>query len=66
MSDLTEIVPLKDVLIRFGVDWRGRNFETLYGEVGAHGPGLEQALESAVYEYFASLELPNTVTYCAK
>ena len=64
MCDFAEIVPVQGILEGAGLDWQGRNFEDVYAEL-AEDPNRKSVrleLERAVYEYFASLGLPDTPT----
>jgi hypothetical protein len=64
MIDLVETIGLESLLARFGIDWTGRNFEDVYAEL-ANDTSTEsqrEELESAIYQYFASLALPNVPT----
>lgn len=60
MMDFTKIVPIKDILNREGITYRERNFEEVYSELynrSNHSRVCEE-VESIVFEYFSSLELP--------
>lgn len=60
MVDFTEIVPVEDILKEGGLATKG-NFEDLYSSAFTK-PSTRAALEKAVYEYFASLQLPDETT----
>ncbi len=64
MADFVEIKSIADVLSSRGISYAGRNFEELYGELTSDPSQEEtrQALEAAVFEYFAALALPDTPT----
>jgi len=64
MSDFVETVGLQDLLSEAGISWRNRNFEDLYDELSSTGEHTEllQTLEVKVFDYFASLDLPQEAT----
>ncbi len=64
MADFANVVPVGPILQETGIKWRGRNFEEVYYELLSN-PRWNEAtadLESVIYKYFASLELPPTPT----
>jgi len=64
MLDFADIVPVADIFAEAGIPLRGRNFEDAYAELAlaANKTSLRDAVERAVFEYFTSLELPDTTT----
>lgn len=64
MSDFSGIVPIGEILDRAAIEYRGRNFEELYSGI-CEDAGLTQVrheLEEVIYDYFASLSLPEHPT----
>ena len=60
MADFAEVVPIGEVLKPFGIDYAGRDFESVYSRLAAE-PEFDQVrldLEEMVREYFGNLELP--------
>lgn len=59
--NMVEILNLGSSLLDAGVVHKDRNFEAIYSQLAASGdhPELLQELESAVFEYFAGLALPD-------
>lgn len=59
MLNSVEVLDLSSMLDAEGISHRGRNFEDIYDEI--HNDvklgNLKQRLESAVYEYFADIEI---------
>lgn len=64
MFDFTEIVPVGPVLKEAGIEYEGRNFEDLYSELASEDASsdVRVALEQAIFDYFAALELPSSPT----
>ena len=64
MADLVETVGLEEELTNAGIDWRGRNFEEVYGRLAEDPTQAEKArrLEERVQAYFETLRLPETAT----
>jgi hypothetical protein len=64
MNNLVETVGLGDELESAGVDWKGKNFEDLYSSIvgDLRYRDLRDHLETGIYKYFATLELPETPT----
>ncbi len=64
MLDFADIVPVADIFAEAGIPLRTRNFEDAYAELAlaADKASLRDAVERAVFDYFASLEIPNTPT----
>ncbi len=64
MADFVDIVPVQDLLAAAGVDCASRDFEEIYAELDAREDlsRWRHDLESAVFEYFASLRLPDEPT----
>ena len=64
MDDFVQTVGLEDVLRSAGVSWQGRNFEEVFSELYARRGRSEPVtdIERLIYEYFASLRLPDEPT----
>ena len=63
MLDFAEIVPVGAIFAEAGIPLEGRNFEDAYAELAlAEKASLRDAVERAVFDYFASLELPDSPT----
>jgi hypothetical protein len=64
MADFFEIRSIADVLAGAHIAYSGRNFEELYSELSTDPAKttVREALERAVFDYFASLELPDEST----
>ena len=64
MADFISVLDLDPLLARYGIDYAGKNFEILYSSLCSDESrlGLLREIESAVYEYFASLKLPDSPT----
>jgi len=64
MVDFAEIVPIRPLLEKSGVDWRGRGFEEVYSELAQDSSKatVVAELEAAIYAYFDSLDLPSEAT----
>ncbi len=64
MDDFVQTVGLEDVLRSAGVSSQGRNFEEVFSELYGQGgrSGLVIEIEHLIYEYFASLRLPDGPT----
>ncbi|MEW5718471.1 MAG: hypothetical protein AB1817_07595, partial [Chloroflexota bacterium] len=64
MTDFVEIVGLGDLLERNGLDYRNKNFETLYDEIVAvrGADSFTRILNERIYEYFAGLQIPDEPT----
>lgn len=64
MADFMDVVPVRGILERAGIQADDRNFEDVYAEIFAKAElgELRLALEDAVFSYFASLELPTAPT----
>jgi hypothetical protein len=64
MTDFIDIVPINDVLSNAGIVGTGRNFEEIYSEIAtdSYNRAICDSLEKEVFNYFASLEMPDTPT----
>ena len=64
MLDFADIVPVAPIFAEAGIPLEGRNFEDAYTELAlaADKTSLRDAVERVVFDYFASLELPDTPT----
>lgn len=64
MQNLVGVLGLEPLIERHGLAYEGQNFETFYDELSKTGenPALLGEIESAVYEYFAGMELPDEAT----
>ncbi len=64
MNNLIEVVGLKAVLDRAGVEYQGQNFETVYSELYQAKPEspVIKEIERIVYDYFDRLRLPEFPT----
>ena len=60
MKDLVDVLRLAPAMKEHGVEWEGRDFETIYGEPALSG--LRAQLEGVVESYFSALELPGSPT----
>lgn len=60
MADFLEIVPVAPILDRAGVEYGGRNFEEVYGDLctDPDRADVRAELDQEVFEYFHRLELP--------
>ena len=64
MCDLVEMLGLDKIFERSGIDYAGRNFEVVYGDL-CKQPELNQArekVEERIRDYFGSMELPDPPT----
>lgn len=62
MNDFVETVDLGDLLQKLGIDYEGKNIEDVYAQLAHEGhPGLQE-VETAIYDYFDSLALPEQPT----
>ena len=64
MGDFSDVVPIGELLDRAAIEYRGRNFEELFSSI-CEEPALAQVrnqLERTIYDYFASLSLPQHPT----
>lgn len=64
MVDFDDIVPIRPLLEKSGVEWRGRGFEEVYSGL-AQDPSkatVVAELEAAIYAYFEALALPTEAT----
>ncbi len=59
MLNFVEVLDLSSMLDAEGISHRGRNFEDIYDEIhnDVKLENLKQKLESAVYDYFADIEI---------
>lgn len=64
MADFLEIVPIRDILSVSKVPFEGKNFEELYALLANDSQYVDicRDLESAIFQYFASLRLPDMPT----
>ncbi len=64
MNNFVEILNLSTVLRKANIDFEGKNFEDVYDQLcrDVKYSIIRQELEEAVYDYFSSLELPETPT----
>jgi len=64
MNDLVEVVGLQRVLKAAGINTPGANFEAMYDELHSSGkhPDVVKEIERRVYDYFASMRLPQEPT----
>ena len=64
MEDFSQIVPIRPLLEKSGVEWRGRGFEDVYSSLAANPDQASTlaALEAGVYAYFDALALPTQAT----
>ena len=64
MANLISTLQMEEMLDGIGVNWRGRNFETVYSELheGGHHTELLTKIEGLVREYFTLMALPDTPT----
>jgi hypothetical protein len=64
MPNLVETLGLEPIINDHGVVYEGQNFEAFYDELAQSGqhPALLAELESAIYDYFAGLQLPDEAT----
>ena len=64
MLDFADIVPVADIFAEAGIPLGGQNFEDAYTELvlATDRASLRDAVERVVFDYFASLELPDTPT----
>jgi len=64
MPNLVETLGLESIINDHGVVYEGQNFEAFYDELAQSGqhPALLADLESAIYDYFAGLQLPDEAT----
>ena len=63
MNDLIEVVGLQDELKSLSVDFENKNFEGISSELFNQGhPEILEKMESKIYKYFSSLELPDSTT----
>lgn len=64
MSNLVEILSLEPLLNTYGINYSGENFEELYSHISSdkQKAALAKEIEKSIYDYFASLELPDYPT----
>lgn len=64
MLDFFDVVPVRDIINSAGIPWKGRNFEDIYADLVSDAAKtlFRESLEQVVFDYFSSLELPNTPT----
>ncbi|MFC1543657.1 hypothetical protein ACFL4Y_00180 [Gemmatimonadota bacterium] len=64
MNNFVEVVGLESILDESGMNWKGRDFEQVFSGLMQAGGGdpLVKRIERAIYDYFADLQLPETVT----
>jgi hypothetical protein len=64
MADFFEIVPVVDILSAARIPFKGKNLENIYSELASRSENdaVRGALEKAIFDYFASLSLPDTPT----
>lgn len=64
MNDLIEIVGLQQLLTKSGIQISNKDFEAVYSELslGGNHADLLNEIEKKVFDYFASLELPEEPT----
>jgi hypothetical protein len=64
MNNFVEVLNLETVLMQAGIEFQGRNFETIYSELYMKNPESDflKRIEEAVYSYFNNLELPEKPT----
>ena len=64
MANFIELLDLAPLLDKGGLPYAGRNFEDVYSELFARDQYLavREELETAIYQYFSSLQLPDTPT----
>lgn len=64
MQDLIDVLELREELRVRGFSVEGLNFESFYDDLVTSGadPELQQLVEQRTYDYFSSLELPDTPT----
>jgi len=64
MPNLVEVLGLEPLIESHGVTYEGQNFEAFYDGLSQDGqhPDLLDEIESAVYDYFAGLKLPDEAT----
>ncbi|MGD0038776.1 MAG: hypothetical protein ABSC53_15930 [Bacteroidota bacterium] len=62
MSNFVELLHLGPILEKTDLPYRGCNFEDIYSELFTRHEYIQvrQELEDAVYDYFCTLQLPNT------
>lgn len=64
MVDLIDIVGLQQLINKSGIQITNKDFEAVYSEIssGGHHADLLKEIEKKVFDYFASLELPEEPT----
>lgn len=64
MDDLIAVLCLETIMEQAGIDYRGRNFETIYSELYEKNPDsvFLKDIHEAIYSYFSSLRLPEQPT----
>lgn len=64
MNDLVEILDLGDQLSKYGIDYKGENFEKIYDNLfNSHSHlNLLKYIEDSVWNYFSRFEIPDEVT----
>ena len=64
MNNLVEVCELDSLLDSYQIEWRGKNFEIIYSELKKESnlSKLSTEIESKIYSYFSSLELPDEPT----
>jgi len=65
MNNFVETVHgLSDCLDKYGIDYKGKNFEDLYNSLyeNSRYDEIRQVIEKTIYDYFAQMELPDEPT----
>jgi hypothetical protein len=64
MYNIVDVVGLRPILQKAGISYNNENFETLYSGLVAGGqhPECVAEMESAIFDYFAQMELPDEPT----
>lgn len=60
MNDFVDIVPIKSIFERNGINWRDHNFEEIYNDISTD-PSMASVcdeLQMIIYSYFSALNLP--------
>ena len=64
MNDFVEVLNLSEILNKTNIDFEKMNFEDIYDQIYSDikYSTIRQEIEVVIYDYFSSLELPDTPT----
>ena len=64
INNIVKVVGLQPLLGKFGVEYKGQNFEAFYDDLVSMGNNEEllKEIEQSIYDYFSKMELPDEPT----